>query len=111
VLLLLIAAGLLAYGIHELQELGWIPMVVYPVWDINPILNEKEGIGAFLKALFGYNGNPSLIEVIAYLSYITGISWALRRIGVGTPNPPASPKGPSEPPAAARRGKSEALAV
>ena len=23
----------------------------------------------FLKALFGYNGNPSLIEVISYLGY------------------------------------------
>lgn len=84
VLLLLIAAGLLAYGIHELQELGWIPVILYPVWDINPILNEKEGIGAFLKALFGYNGNPSLIEVIAYFSYILGISWILRRVGDGT---------------------------
>jgi len=80
-LLLLIAAGLLAYGIHELQELGWIPMVVYPVWDINHLLNEKEGVGSFLKALFGYNGNPSLIEVVAYLAYIIGISWALRRSG------------------------------
>jgi len=68
--ILLIAAGLLAYGIHELQELGWIPMVVYPVWNINSILNEREGIGVFLKSLFGYNGNPSLIEVAAYASYL-----------------------------------------
>ena len=111
VVLLLIAAGLLAYGIHELQELGWIPMIVYPVWDINPILNEKEGFGAFMKALFGYNGNPSLIEVIAYLSYILGISWALRRIGVGMSNPPSSPKGPSGSPSAARRRKPEAMVV
>jgi len=85
ILLLLIAAGLLAYGIHELQELGWIPMWVYPVWNINHILNEKEGLGAFLKALFGYNGNPSLIEVIAYVGYLIGVFWALRR---GNPPPP-----------------------
>ena len=51
--ILLIAAGLLAYGIHELHELGWIPPVIEPVWNINHILNEKEGLGSFLKALFG----------------------------------------------------------
>lgn len=79
-LLLLIAAGLLAYGIHELQELGWIPILVYPVWDTNHLLNEKVGLGAFLKALFGYNGNPSLIEVTAYGGYLTAILVALRRL-------------------------------
>lgn len=85
VLLLLIAAGLLAYGIHELQELGWIPVIRYPVWNINHILNEKEGIGSFLKALFGYNGNPSLLEVIAYVSYIITVVWVLRCYGRSTP--------------------------
>ena len=94
-LLLLIAAGMLAYGIHELQELGWIPELVYPVWNINHILNEKEGIGSFLKALFGYNGNPSLIEVIGYLAYLLGVGWALRR------SKEEQPPGPSpEPPVA-----------
>jgi len=76
--ILLIAAGLLAYGIHELHELGWIPPVIEPVWNINHILNEKEGLGSFLKALFGYNGNPSLVEVMAYASYLIVISWFLR---------------------------------
>lgn len=76
--ILLIAAGLLAYGIHELHELGWIPPVIEHVWDINHILNEKQGFGSFLKALFGYNGNPSLVEVIAYASYLIVISLLLR---------------------------------
>lgn len=78
-LLLLIAAGLLAYGLHELQEIGWLPTLVEHVWDINHLLNEKAGLGAFLKALFGYNGNPSLLEVIAYVLYLGGVSWALKR--------------------------------
>lgn len=85
ILLLFIAAGLLAYGIHELQELGWIPMIKYPLWNINHILNEKEGLGSFLKALFGYNGNPSLIEVAAYVSYMTVVISFLRRLGRITP--------------------------
>lgn len=67
--LLLVAGGLLAYGIHELHEANWIPPVIDPIWNINHILNDKEGVGLFLKALFGYNGNPSLVEVTAYGLY------------------------------------------
>ena len=77
--LLLVAAGMLAYGIHELEELGWIPQVMYPVWSINHILNEKEGVGSFLKALFGYNGNPSLTEVVGYVTYLIIVALALKR--------------------------------
>lgn len=77
--ILLIAAGLLAYGIHELEELGWINPIVYPVWNINHILNEKAGIGSFLKALFGYNGNPSLVEVTAYAAYLIIVPLLLRK--------------------------------
>lgn len=77
--LLLMAAGLLAYGIHELHELGWIPPIIDPVWNTNHLLNEKEGIGSFLKALFGYNGNPSLVEVMAYGVYLVTVMTLLRR--------------------------------
>lgn len=84
ILILFIAAGLLAYGVHELNEIGWIPSVIEHVYNINPLLNEKEGVGSFLKALFGYNGNPSLTEIIAYWSYLAAMSWGIRRLSVPT---------------------------
>ena len=71
VLLLLFAAGLVAHGVHEFNEAGWVPSIVENVWDINHLLSDKSEIGGILKALFGYNGNPSLTEVIAYLGYFT----------------------------------------
>lgn len=77
IFLLLVAGGLLAYGIHEFHELGVLPEIYAPVWNLNPILNEKEGLGAFLKALFGYDGNPSLLEVLAYAGYLGGVSYLL----------------------------------
>ncbi|KAA0256887.1 high-affinity iron transporter [Deferribacter autotrophicus] len=72
VLLILFSAGLFAHGIHELQEAGVIPVIIEHVWDINPAdkthpFHENGLIGSFLKTLFGYNGNPSLLEVLSYI--------------------------------------------
>lgn len=78
VLLILFAAGLVAHGIHELNEAGLVPAVVEHVWDVNPLLHEKSVLGQTLTALFGYNGNPSLTEVLAYLLYFTLLFFGLR---------------------------------
>jgi high-affinity iron transporter len=69
--LILFAAGLLAHGIHEFHEADLIPPIVEHVWDINHVLAEKSAFGEFLTGVFGYNANPSLVEVVAYFSYLT----------------------------------------
>ncbi len=78
ILLILFAAGLVAHGVHELEEAKIIPPMIEHVWDINPQLNsdgsypllhEKGYIGSILKGLFGYNGDPSLTEVLSWLAY------------------------------------------
>ena len=80
ILLILFAAGLVAHGIHEFEEAGVVSGIVAPLFDINHILNEKGLVGSFLKGLFGYNGNPSLLEVLAYVSYLGIIFYLFRRI-------------------------------
>ena len=70
VLLIFFAAGLVAYGVHELQDAGHFPIVMKDVWDINHVLNDREGVGLLLKSLFGYNGNPEIIELVAWLGYL-----------------------------------------
>jgi high-affinity iron transporter len=69
VILILFAAGLIAHGIHEFNEAGLIPPVISQVWNINHILDEKSPLGELLKSLFGYNGNPSLTELLGYIVY------------------------------------------
>lgn len=69
VLLLLFAAGLLAHGVHEFQEAGLLPTFIEHVWNTNSILDEKSTLGSMLKAVFGYNGDPSLLEVVSYAGY------------------------------------------
>lgn len=71
--LLLFAAGLVAHGIHEFNEMGWIPALVAPIWDLTHFLPEDTLIGQILATLFGYNADPSLTEVMAYLVYLLGV--------------------------------------
>lgn len=90
VLLVLFAAGLVAYGVHEFNEAGLIPPVIEHVWDLNPVLDEDSGVGQVLKALLGYNGNPSLTEVLAYAGYWMAILAAVWRSKVRS-EPVAAP--------------------
>ncbi len=70
VFIIFIAAGMLSSSIHEFEEAGILPIIIGQVWNINSFLDEKGTIGSFLKAVFGYNGNPSIVEVLAYFTYL-----------------------------------------
>ena len=84
-ILMVFAAGLFGYGLHEMVEAAEIMGIGYDsdgeptllfsyAWDINPAekthpLHEKGSIGVWFKALLGYDGNPEWIRVIGYIGY------------------------------------------
>ncbi|MCL5986769.1 MAG: FTR1 family protein [Actinobacteria bacterium] len=69
-ILIIIAAGLLGFGTHELNEAGLLPSIIEHVYDLNFLINEKGILGGILKDLFGYNANPSLSETVLYVVYL-----------------------------------------
>ena len=83
ILLVVFAAGLAGYGVHELIEAGEGVGLDFGVLgekplDINPPLNpdgsypplhEKGVLGSILKALVGYDGNPEWLRIVVYLGY------------------------------------------
>ena len=75
VLLLFFAAGMVALGIHELVEAGLIPALMDPIYNINAIFSDKSTLGQVFKSLLGYNGNPALIETLAYVGYLVLVGW------------------------------------
>ena|SRR5712691_944714 len=79
ILLLLFASGLLAHGIHEFHQAGLIPAVIAHVWDTNAIIHDASPVGSLLNTVFGYNGNPSLVEVLVYASYLLVVGWVYFR--------------------------------
>jgi high-affinity iron transporter len=69
-LIIVVAAGLFAFSVHELQEAGWLPFLTQPAFDISQQLSDEDGLGAMLRAIVGYNDDPSVLEVIAWGAYL-----------------------------------------
>lgn len=89
VILVLLAAGLLSQGVHELQEAKVVPTSVEHIYEITPPLNpdgsyplfhEKGAAGSVLKGLVGYDTAPSLEQAAAYAAYLGFVYLSYRRI-------------------------------
>lgn len=77
VLLIVFAAGLVAYAAHEFAEAGILPVLIEHTWNTKAFLDDKSALGSLLRSLVGYNDDPSLVEVLAYLGYYIVVGWGL----------------------------------
>jgi high-affinity iron transporter len=94
VILIVVAAGLLAYSLHELQEAGWLPFLEGHAYDLSASLPDDEGAGAILRGLVGYNADPTWLEVVGWLAYLVIVGTLFlkgpSRVGGAEPRPSAA---------------------
>jgi high-affinity iron transporter len=91
--MILFAAGMVGLGIGEFNEIGWIPAIVTPLWNLGRLLPDQSLVGQILHTLVGYSSSPSLTQVIAYLGYLgllAGIILGRRRLTPVVTAPAAS---------------------
>ena len=89
-LLVLIAAGLLAYAMHAVQELGWIPGEDLRALNLTWLAAEGTLRGAIITGMFGIRPEPSLGEVLIWLAYAVPMGiLVLRPAGAPKPSRPA----------------------
>lgn len=86
--LIIVAAGIFAYGIHEFQEIGFLP-AGEPVYDARAFLGKETIIGSLLYGLFSYRANPSLLEIVAWIGYSVPVMTIFLRRVVGVRRPVA----------------------
>jgi high-affinity iron transporter len=75
--LVFIAAGLLSHAVHEFLEVAAIAGVSVigsqTAFDISRVLSQDDGIGQFLRAIFGYSSSPEVLTLLVHLGYVVGI--------------------------------------
>jgi len=70
-LMLIIAGGLLASSVNMLQAVEVVPILHQPLFDISFVLDDRGTFGTFMRALFGYNDSPTLIQFLTWCIFLT----------------------------------------
>ena len=86
--LVVIAAGVLAYGIHDLQEAGYLGGMNHLAFDVREQIPPSSWYGTLLKGIFNISPQMSWFEVISYLAYLIPTMVLFLR--------PLHPSGPTE---------------
>ena len=68
--LIVVAAGVLSYGIHELQEFGILPGPDAFVWDTTSWLPKESVVAAFLGGTIGFDTTTSWLQLFGWLSFL-----------------------------------------
>jgi high-affinity iron transporter len=69
-MLVVVAAGVLAYGVHDLQEAGWVPGLHDLAFDISGTIPPDSWYGTLLKGVFNFQPDPTVLQVTVWLLYL-----------------------------------------
>ncbi|MEZ5176157.1 MAG: iron uptake transporter permease EfeU [Acidimicrobiia bacterium] len=86
VVLVFVAAGLVAYAVHEFAELGWITWGQSPAVDLTSLIGPGTVQASLATAFLGLQPVPTYAEVFAWLAFAIPMTWyVLRPIGQRVP--------------------------
>jgi len=70
--LVIVAAGVLSYGVHEFQELGWLPGESAYAWDVTSWLAPDSILASILAGTIGFDTTMSWLQLLIWSAYIAG---------------------------------------
>ncbi|MFV0459172.1 MAG: iron uptake transporter permease EfeU [Actinomycetales bacterium] len=70
-LLILVAAGVLAYGVHDLQEAGFLPGLNSLAFDVSEQIPPSSWYGTLLKGTLNFSPATTWLEAITWTLYVT----------------------------------------
>jgi high-affinity iron transporter len=73
VFLIFVAAGVLSYGIHDLQEAGILPGLNTLAFDVSHIIPPTSWYGTVLKGVFNFSPATTIFEAVAWVCYVVPV--------------------------------------
>lgn len=92
--LIVIAAGVLRYGVHELQEVGVLPGKDNYVLDVTGVINPDGVVASLLRTVFNVVPTMTALELIAWGGYLV-VVLAIFLVVIRRPLPPSTAATPS----------------
>ena len=77
--LIVVAAGILAYGIGELQEIGWLPLLQGQSYDLTALAPTDSVLETILHSTIAFNNAPTWFQTLGWLLYAAPTAWLFSR--------------------------------
>ncbi|MCJ1677597.1 FTR1 family protein [Streptomyces sp. APSN-46.1] len=94
-MLVVVAAGVLAYGVHDLQEADFVPGLGSRAFDISSTIPPDSWYGTLLKGTFNFQPDPTWLQVAVWAAYLIPTLFLFfgPRLTGRAPAPTAAPAG------------------
>ena len=77
--LIVVAAGVLSYGVHDLQEAGILPGLNNLAFDVSGAIPPSSWYGTLLKGTLNFSPATTKLELVAWLAYLVPVMWLFLR--------------------------------
>ena len=96
--LVLVAAGILAYGIHDLQEARFLPGLQTLAFDVSGVIPPDSWYATLLKGILNFTPATTVLQAVAWTAYVVVVlTLFLRPVKAPAPRPaPLTPSHPGE---------------
>jgi len=78
-LLIFVAAGILAYGVHDLQEAGILPGLNSLAFDVSATVPPDSWYGVLLKGVFNFSPQTTWLEAVVWTLYVAVVLTLFQR--------------------------------